>query len=89
MKIENKILAAACAGLYFFLTAFYYKVDAGLQEMAKMNVTLAVAVSEMKGLDKRVGNIEESLSIVESDVKKLNGRVIALESNSIYMGGRK
>lgn len=89
MKIENKVLAVACGGLYFFLSAFYYKVDAGLQEMAKINTTLAVAVSEMKGLDKRVGRVEDSLSIVESDVKKLNGRVIALESNSIYIGGKR
>lgn len=74
MKTESKILAGACAGLYFFLSAFYYKVDAGLQEMAKMNTTLAVAVAG-------ISNIEKDVEENKQDIKKLETRVGYLESS--------
>lgn len=82
MKTESKILAAACAGLYFFLSAFYFKVDEGLKEVSQINTTLAVAVSELKGLDNRVGN-------VETDVKKLNNGFVSLTTRVGYLERHK
>lgn len=85
MRTESKILAGACAGLYFFLSAFYFKVDEGLQEISKINTTLAVAVAEMKGLDNRITKVEDENSEIKKDVKKLSNGFINLETRVGYL----
>lgn len=73
-----KVISIIGVALLFFLSAFYYKVDAGLEEMAQMNTTLAVAVSKMEGLDIRVQGVEQ-------DVKKLNDGFINLQTRVGYL----
>ncbi len=66
----------------FLLSAFYYDVKQYGEELKQININMAVLSSNSISHDKR-------LTSVETDVKKLNGRVIALETTNIYTGGRR